>query len=91
MQELSLFHELKLVSEIVAVIERYNTDNGIDAHPVPLRDTMLKVAAMLHSEAARLENSNQNFQPLRDSFLERADECLTDVSLASPAAIGLLQ
>jgi len=91
MQDQSLIHELELVSEIVAVIERYNTDNGITARPDAIRDTMLKVAGLLHSEDARLKNADRSFKPLRESFLERADECLTGVSFASSYAKGILQ
>ena len=91
MQDLSLVHELNLITEIVALIERYNIHHGVEARPDEIRDTMLKVAGLLHSEDARLRNADQSFQPLRDSFLERANECLAGVSLASSVASGLLQ
>lgn len=91
MHDLSLVHELKLVSEIVATIERFKTHNGIEARPEPLRDTMLKVAALLHSEAVRLESGDQGFEPLRDSFLERAHECLAGISSAPSYAKSQLQ
>ena len=90
MEDLGLVHELNLVSEIISVIERYNGKHGITACPHELRDTMLTVAGLLHSEAARLGNSSE--RPLEDSFVERALECMVKVKWASSSdTSGFLQ
>jgi hypothetical protein len=91
MENPGLEHELTLVSEILAVIERYNGDHGITPCPCELRDTMLTVAGLLHSEAERF-NKSEHQQPLEDSFVERASICMARLQWASSnEASGFLQ
>jgi len=82
MQSTSLAYELTLVGEIIATIERFNGNNGIEACPSELRDTMLTVAGLLHLEAARLYKA-EDCQPFEGSFLERASISLDRVKWAS--------
>ncbi len=81
MEDLGLVHELNLVSEIISLIERYNGKHGITACPHDLRDTLLAVASLLHSEAAVLGNGSD--QRLEESFVQRALECMAKAKWAS--------
>jgi hypothetical protein len=92
MKDFRLAHHLTLVGEIMAVIERYNGDHGLAARPNELRDTMLTVAGLLHSEAARLTNMDSNRKAVEDSFLEKACESLAKVKwMSSNEKTGFLQ
>jgi hypothetical protein len=82
MQDIGLAYELTLVGEIIATIERYNGNNGIEACPSELCNTMLTVAGLLHMEAARLSEA-VDCQPVEGSFLERASISLEKVKWAS--------
>ena len=82
MQNTNLPYELTLVAEIIATIERYNGNNGIEACPSKLRDTMLTVAGLLHLEAVRLYKA-EDCQPFDGSFLERASVSLDKVKWVS--------
>jgi hypothetical protein len=91
MQDTSFAYELTLVGKIIAIIARHNGDNGIEACPSELRDTMLRVAGLLHLEAARLYEG-EVYQPFEASFLERASISLEDVKwAASQRTTNLLQ
>jgi hypothetical protein len=90
MDDPGLVHELTLVSEILATIERYNDDRGVTPCPCELRDTMLTVAGLLHSEAERL-NETELGQPLEESFVERASVCMARLKWASSFGQSLLQ
>jgi hypothetical protein len=77
MTELSLIQEIALVRELMAVIERFNSDHNITAKPGAIRDTLLVVAGLLHKEAAQHESQHGDPKNLEDSFAEKARECLS--------------
>jgi hypothetical protein len=82
MQDTRLAYELTLVGKIIATIERYNGNYGIEACPSELRDIMLTVAGLLHLEAARLYKA-EDCEPIEGSFLEQASISLEQVKWAS--------
>jgi hypothetical protein len=91
MKDTSLTYELTLVGKIIATIERYNGNSGIEACPSELRDIMLAVAGLLHLEAARLYQG-EDCRPFEAGFLERASISLEMVKWASSRlATNLLQ
>jgi hypothetical protein len=72
MKGLSLTHELNLVREIMSTIKRFNNDHAISPAPGVIRDTLLVVAGLLHSEAVRLEGQDNDQTQLQETFVEIA-------------------
>ena len=89
MQKPGCTNELNLVSEIMCLIERYHDDHGTAPRPDQLRDTMLTLAVLLHSEAIRIGSTQAKAEPLSNSFIERALECLA--KLVPPSSGGPFQ
>jgi hypothetical protein len=74
-----LAYELALVEEIVATIGRYNQSHDVMPSAAYLRDTMLSVAALLHIEATKLDETAiraiaLKFESLAIGFAEAAGE-----------------
>jgi hypothetical protein len=93
MTDFSLTHEIALVRELMAVIERFDGDRNITAKPSTIRDTLLVVAGLLHKEAAQHESQHGgNPKHLEDSFAEKARECLSDaLGISGSHVVGVLQ
>jgi hypothetical protein len=87
MKDLSLKHELNLVREIMATIERFNKDHAISPAPVIIRDTLLVAAGLLHQEAIGLEEHEAEPAELQDSFSKVAKVCLERALKASAQAV----
>jgi hypothetical protein len=83
MKDLSLNHELSLVREIMATIERFNSDQAISPAPGAIRDTLLAVAGLLHREAIRLESQKDDLRQLQETFGEVAQARIEYVLKAS--------
>jgi hypothetical protein len=56
----------------MSTIEAFNRDHGDTASPAIIRDTLLVVAGLLHREAARLEDQEDDPAQLQESFAEIA-------------------
>lgn len=91
MKQFSVVHELTLVREIMAMIERYHTALKITPRLDAIRDTMLSAAALLHIEDAGVENARAHPKLLEETFLDKARERLAKVREISLAESGDLE
>jgi hypothetical protein len=86
-----LAQELALAHEIMTTIERFNGNHGIYASPGSIRDTLLIIAGLLHRDAIRLEDKEDDPSDLQTTFAEaaranivRALEVSESISRSSP-------